>query len=214
MYNPALGVFISRDPIGIAGGINLYEYCGDNSTNHVDPLGEGDLSANTDPAGLKDKEIVIFLRHFVPSKLTDENRAQAADIQGADEIEKALRRMKQNTKETPKNVAVCAVGCFQPSAKKVVDELFPGKWLSGVEYIKQDRLTVGREDVPIALQAYRLARQKKDFTLRVYANDEFRDAIQGRIAYLNQKNQQQFDQGRAREISDLTALLNTAQPGN
>jgi RHS repeat-associated protein len=34
-----LGTFISRDPIGYRGGINLYEYVGDNPTNRMDPNG-------------------------------------------------------------------------------------------------------------------------------------------------------------------------------
>jgi RHS repeat-associated protein len=38
-YNPALGRWISRDPIGEAGGINLYGYVGNDPTNRLDPLG-------------------------------------------------------------------------------------------------------------------------------------------------------------------------------
>lgn len=38
-YNAALGRFISRDPIGYAAGINLYEYVGDSPTYWMDPLG-------------------------------------------------------------------------------------------------------------------------------------------------------------------------------
>jgi len=38
-YNPVIGRFISRDPIGIKGGINLYEYVGSSPVNAFDPLG-------------------------------------------------------------------------------------------------------------------------------------------------------------------------------
>jgi RHS repeat-associated protein len=38
-YDPALGRWISRDPIGESGGINLYGYVLNNSTNWIDPLG-------------------------------------------------------------------------------------------------------------------------------------------------------------------------------
>jgi RHS repeat-associated protein len=38
-YDPAIGRFISPDPIGYAGGLNLYAYVGNNPTNLVDRLG-------------------------------------------------------------------------------------------------------------------------------------------------------------------------------
>ncbi len=38
-YSPQFGRFTSEDPIGFAGGINLYAYVGDNPMNLVDPLG-------------------------------------------------------------------------------------------------------------------------------------------------------------------------------
>ncbi len=39
-YNPALGRWIERDPIGYAGGINLYGYVGGGSACETDPSGE------------------------------------------------------------------------------------------------------------------------------------------------------------------------------
>jgi len=39
-YAPNLGRWISRDPIGEDGGLNLYGFCIQNSVNHVDVLGE------------------------------------------------------------------------------------------------------------------------------------------------------------------------------
>ena len=38
-YDPSLARFISRDPIGLAGGPNRYIYCGNSPQNVVDPLG-------------------------------------------------------------------------------------------------------------------------------------------------------------------------------
>lgn len=38
-YNPATGRFLTRDPIGYAGGLNLYGYVGNNPTGWVDPSG-------------------------------------------------------------------------------------------------------------------------------------------------------------------------------
>jgi len=38
-YVPSIGRFISKDPIGFASGLNLYEYVGGNPINKIDPLG-------------------------------------------------------------------------------------------------------------------------------------------------------------------------------
>ncbi len=38
-YAPTIGRFISKDPIGLLGGLNLYEYTGNNPTNLIDPTG-------------------------------------------------------------------------------------------------------------------------------------------------------------------------------
>ncbi len=39
-YSPALGRFLSRDPIEERGGLNLYAFCGNNSLKQVDYLGQ------------------------------------------------------------------------------------------------------------------------------------------------------------------------------
>jgi uncharacterized protein RhaS with RHS repeats len=38
-YDPTEGRWLTRDPIGYAGGLNLYGYCSGNPVNLVDPLG-------------------------------------------------------------------------------------------------------------------------------------------------------------------------------
>ena len=38
-YDPATGRWLSKDPIGISGGLNLYAFCGDDPVNFRDPFG-------------------------------------------------------------------------------------------------------------------------------------------------------------------------------
>ncbi len=38
-YDPVAGRWLTRDPIGVAGGINLYAYCGGDAVGGVDPEG-------------------------------------------------------------------------------------------------------------------------------------------------------------------------------
>ncbi|NLE42978.1 MAG: RHS repeat-associated core domain-containing protein [Lentisphaerae bacterium] len=38
-YDPATGRWISKDPIGISGGLNLYAFCGNDPVNYMDPWG-------------------------------------------------------------------------------------------------------------------------------------------------------------------------------
>ena len=38
-YDPSVSRFLTRDPIGYAGGLNLYRYAGNNPINFMDPSG-------------------------------------------------------------------------------------------------------------------------------------------------------------------------------
>lgn len=44
-YSPTLGRFMSRDPLGMRGGVNLYEYAGNNPLGFYDPIGLGQIVA-------------------------------------------------------------------------------------------------------------------------------------------------------------------------
>jgi RHS repeat-associated protein len=53
-YYPGIGRFINRDPIGYAGGINLYGYCNNDAETSFDPTG---FCCNSAPAWEVDLEI-------------------------------------------------------------------------------------------------------------------------------------------------------------
>jgi RHS repeat-associated protein len=45
-YSPVYCRFLTRDPSGYEGGINLYAYCRNNPINRFDPLGLDERSSN------------------------------------------------------------------------------------------------------------------------------------------------------------------------
>ena len=51
-YDPDVGRFLTPDPIGFAGGLNLYAYCGNDPVNRVDPSGTDDVDGDGDDDGI------------------------------------------------------------------------------------------------------------------------------------------------------------------
>jgi len=47
-YSSDIGRWLSKDPIGLEGGMNLYVFCGNNPVNFVDPWGLCEESSNWD----------------------------------------------------------------------------------------------------------------------------------------------------------------------
>jgi len=49
-YDPVMGRFVTKDPIGFAGGVNLYAYVQNNPINRIDPTGlsSNDMSCKKD----------------------------------------------------------------------------------------------------------------------------------------------------------------------
>jgi RHS repeat-associated protein len=47
-YDPVSGRWLSKDPIGISGGLNLYAFCGNNPVNFTDPMGTAILSPGSE----------------------------------------------------------------------------------------------------------------------------------------------------------------------
>ena len=219
MFNPALGTFINLDPL--ESGSNFYAYCGDAPTDGTDPSGfaqsppvqghTADLTQATNPSALESNQAVLFLGHFVPTDLTDDNREEAGPIQGADEIEHVVRKMKLKTPNTPGGSHISVVGCFQPSAERLVKKLFGNEvWLTGPAYVTKDTKTFGEQDLPIAVQAYQTAKNAR-CNIRVYSDRQFTSLINARIQQL--KDQKSKTKEEAEELQALNGLLNAANKG-
>jgi RHS repeat-associated protein len=56
-YVPSVGRFINKDPVGLAGGLNLYGYVGANAINLIDPIGLSPSVLNGGFCRLGDKDV-------------------------------------------------------------------------------------------------------------------------------------------------------------
>ena len=71
-YIPALGRFLTQDPIGHEGGLNLYAYCGDSPLMSSDPSGHGPESI-----------LMAVSRALYPARYGSADDAGIASIQSA-----------------------------------------------------------------------------------------------------------------------------------
>jgi RHS repeat-associated protein len=69
-YSIALATWLSRDPIGYKGGINLYEYCRDNPTIRTDPLGLADCDKCAPPPTKAECDAAIAHNEDVIARMT------------------------------------------------------------------------------------------------------------------------------------------------
>ncbi|WP_197466015.1 RHS repeat-associated core domain-containing protein, partial [Chromobacterium sp. F49] len=65
-YDPEIGRFISRDPIGLMGGINIYDYA-PNPLNWLDPLGLSSTVLNKDLGGVVGDKMQAH--HVIPEEI-------------------------------------------------------------------------------------------------------------------------------------------------
>jgi uncharacterized protein RhaS with RHS repeats len=63
-YDPAAGRFIQKDPIGLRGGLNVYEYTQSSPTNLSDPLGNCPWCVAGALAGLTDLSTQLLMNGF------------------------------------------------------------------------------------------------------------------------------------------------------
>lgn len=80
-YSPTLQRFISEDPVGVAGGTNLYAYTGNNPTNATDPSGDNPLLIGCAVGALTDGGI-SYLSQRLSGRKVDWGSVGGAAVEG------------------------------------------------------------------------------------------------------------------------------------
>jgi len=128
-YEPRLGRWLSNDPIGISGGLNLYAFCGNDPVNYVDPWGLADL--NLVPPGDKERKWADLVKtgdgsfgvvgHGTPGVVLNENKKPMSS-------RKLAERILESQNYTPGQTVALGTcyagdGCWNSAASKLSGEL-------------------------------------------------------------------------------------------
>lgn len=126
-YNPATGRFITPDPIGLAGGLNNYQYV-PNPTGWVDPLGLACEKGNC-PGGKRPPLPRVDLDHIRgeinPSKWIPKLKTRMPSATGGHYKNPNLRILEELTPRNPAGVYEARVEVFDPKSQNWVPKLNP-----------------------------------------------------------------------------------------
>jgi hypothetical protein len=112
-YDPHRGVWLSKDPIGERGGINLYAFCGNNGVNHIDPVGNTFLSGSNQYMNL-DVSSRLLKHEYICGQFLLERQWQISPASHGDEIPSAVGYYIIQTVTWDGVETKCATGIDEP----------------------------------------------------------------------------------------------------
>ncbi|QHM77344.1 Putative deoxyribonuclease RhsC [Mixta theicola] len=107
-YNPHSGSFISQDPIGLLGGVNVYQYA-PNPISWIDPLG---LSCSSDAKALRENMVAA-------GKAEPNFKNAAHHIVMSNSTDSRMVALRDKMKKLGININTAENGIFLPSNSKV-----------------------------------------------------------------------------------------------
>ena len=130
-YDPNLGRFLTTDPIGYLGGINLYAYCHNDPVNFTDPSGYCE-EAPKDPKDMTDEELDDEWK-----KLNDKKKSKEGLTPGEEDRRKEIKKERLKMRKMAKIPGMNKIPNSNDlwwefnfrKAKKIADELlekYPG----------------------------------------------------------------------------------------
>ena len=150
-YDPEIGRYLTRDPIGYGDGMNVYQYVGDNPINRVDPMGleakEDALQAVWDNTGGAFLSIVSAGQKWMNRVTKHEQPRERALVQQLDDartkIDNFIGGNRESLSYDVANMGLLFVGSLETVSEKGL--------VRGTEYLGEKSLATSGEKLASSL---------------------------------------------------------------
>ncbi|MEW6279083.1 MAG: RHS repeat-associated core domain-containing protein, partial [Candidatus Eremiobacterota bacterium] len=153
-YDPSTGRWLTKDPLGLAAGTNLYAYCNNDPINHVDPTG---LQTDCPPPECEALKRLIrdaldrisdLLETAENAKRHEPRLERGQDTAGLERIERVLEEVSRLNRATRNNI-VTALALYIELCEGEDPEFEDFLTFLGEDYVNDARRQIQQEDAQI-----------------------------------------------------------------